>query len=244
MTRIRRLVVSGLIPAHAGKTSSGSSSSACRRAHPRSRGENHRRRLCRLLVARLIPAHAGKTRRGVAVGCRPRAHPRSRGENRWTARCPGSGRGSSPLTRGKLVVHVIESRGTRLIPAHAGKTAEARRTGAWSAAHPRSRGENIVRAAVQGARMGSSPLTRGKRAPLDNSVRQVRLIPAHAGKTYPQGRGREPPPAHPRSRGENPPTSTRTSRQLGSSPLTRGKRPPACPGHDLGGLIPAHAGKT
>ena len=72
----------GLIPAHAGKTASRTTSSRSERAHPRSRGENTRaeqliehvagsspltrgKRRARGVwysLAGLIPAHAGKTR--------------------------------------------------------------------------------------------------------------------------------------------------------------------------------------
>ena len=73
--------ISGLIPAHAGKTSSHPARSRSRGAHPRSRGENHpasghtqtstgsspltRGKLCEttphITLNGLIPAHAGKT---------------------------------------------------------------------------------------------------------------------------------------------------------------------------------------
>ena len=50
--------------------------------------------------------------------------------------------------------------------------------------------------------------------------------------------------AHPRSRGENASFLGLRFRSLGSSPLTRGKRN-LCPLRGVvGGLIPAHAGKT
>ena len=71
-----------------------------------------------------------------------------------------------------------------------------------------------------------------------------RLIPAHAGKTYPKcpcpigGR------AHPRSRGENPTFAAKSPICAGSSPLTRGKRDRRnCQRLPIR-LIPAHAGKT
>ena len=91
---------------------------------------------------------------------------------------------------------------------------------------------------------GSSPLTRGKRAPGDPMQALIRLIPAHAGKTFLVVRGGDTAPAHPRSRGENPTRLTAVEADRGSSPLTRGKH-----GRDIrrcrhGGLIPAHAGKT
>ena len=71
---------------------------------------------------------------------------------------------------------------------------------------------------------GSSPLTRGKPEADRARREQVRLIPAHAGKTC-------------RSR-------CSLFSPCGSSPLTRGKRGAEArpPGGD--GLIPAHAGKT
>ena len=71
-----------------------------------------------------------------------------------------------------------------------------------------------------------------------------RLIPAHAGKTWPR---RSPPPpnsAHPRSRGENGRRSTQLCTRAGSSPLTRGKQAPGRPEPAHARLIPAHAGKT
>ena len=91
-------------------------------------------------------------------------------------------------------------------------------------AHPRSRGENDKLHGVLHICVGSSPLTRGKRASDRRKCRSLRLIPAHAGKTarkLPRGRSRA---AHPRSRGENS--------EVGGGAL----------GHP--GLIPAHAGKT
>mgnify|MGYP000962917541 CR=1 FL=1 len=152
----------GLIPAHAGKTSTGQDIVLASRAHPRSRGENRARptALLRrggsspltrgkhvwhadsLTGGGLIPAHAGKTAIAIARCVRPWAHPRSRGENAGgpptTRRQPGS----SPLTRGKPDQSGNQIVIRRLIPAHAGKTAGSRRCGSPRRAHPRSRGEN------------------------------------------------------------------------------------------------------
>ena len=50
--------------------------------------------------------------------------------------------------------------------------------------------------------------------------------------------------AHPRSRGENLVLGSPLIRHWGSSPLTRGKPGLVCAAARLGGLIPAHAGKT
>ena len=50
--------------------------------------------------------------------------------------------------------------------------------------------------------------------------------------------------AHPRSRGENLTTFLEDNWEVGSSPLTRGKRRAARVADAAHGLIPAHAGKT
>ena len=111
----------GLIPAHAGKTRSACQDGRCRRAHPRSRGENrptvllcaasegsspltrgkpHRDRVQRH-EGGLIPAHAGKTVPSAPSSSSIRAHPRSRGENAGRPARSQNHDGSSPLTRGK-----------------------------------------------------------------------------------------------------------------------------------------------
>ena len=193
------------------------------RAHPRSRGENLiptvmqlssvgsspltrgkrlASRVC-IVIRGLIPAHAGKTTPLRPVPGGTTAHPRSRGENYTCAVCVRGSGGSSPLTRGKLLVEHTYTIWARLIPAHAGKTRRSQIADLVPEAHPRSRGENGDRVGHCLAFRGSSPLTRGKR---DTSVfvtQVIRLIPAHAGKT-----GRRESiiwlaRAHPRSRGEN-----------------------------------------
>ena len=135
--------VTGLIPAHAGKTvylrRSGSrhwgsspltrgkrsafrSGRARRGAHPRSRGENHTGRKPCAHTRRLIPAHAGKTGASSRPARAGAAHPRSRGENAMSDGQISADEGSSPLTRGKLCRVVRGGQRTGLIPAHAGKT--------------------------------------------------------------------------------------------------------------------------
>ena len=152
---------------------------------PLTRGK--RRRIGRpLFWRRLIPAHAGKTSAkiptdDVGMGSSPltrgkrwyvfvdrfavMAHPRSRGENPRRPRGATVRAGSSPLTRGKPSSCTLRPRTTRLIPAHAGKTAQIKPGKDLQRAHPRSRGENVP---------GPPGL-----------VPTQRLIPAHAGKTAP-----------------------------------------------------------
>ena len=253
-----------LIPPHAGKTHDTHVTPPARRAHPRSRGENHRcvhlrtvasgsspltrgkPRANASMSARvgLIPAHAGKTGRRRGRSQQLSAHPRSRGENAGTASRRESRAGSSPLTRGKQGGYRVNGRGLRLIPAHAGKTAGRLPPDAGAAAHPRSRGENFSRPKVTPLLPGSSPLTRGKRVLTPRPAALARLIPAHAGKTRPDPAPRRLSAAHPRSRGENFNRVQGRRSCRGSSPLTRGK-PASDRGHGTAvGLIPAHAGKT
>ncbi len=132
----------GLIPAHAGKTSHHLPARERGSAHPRSRGENAGRTgrggpgwgsspltrgkpWCKPCLPRhvgLIPAHAGKTLMvAISTATRP-AHPRSRGENLDGCHQYCHPSGSSPLTRGKPVACALGTLCPRLIPAHAGKT--------------------------------------------------------------------------------------------------------------------------
>ena len=130
------------------------------------------------------------------------------------------------------------------IPAHAGKTTPTRRPWCGSSAHPRSRGENHGLSPGKSARLGSSPLTRGKRVASSGFGGEVGLIPAHAGKTAGVRRADQGDGAHPRSRGENAILLGVPFTTAGSSPLTRGKPSSRCAAPLTVGLIPAHAGKT
>ena len=120
-----------------------------------------------------------------------------------------------------------------------GKTAEAD-----AAAHPRSRGENMLRRKSPAYMAGSSPLTRGKLHYCNCGDGTFGLIPAHAGKTTLQDIILGERGAHPRSRGENAVAKVEGQSQPGSSPLTRGKQALVRGAFAVGGLIPAHAGKT
>ena len=153
-----------------------------RAAHPRSRGENSLLASLRMKnsgsspltrgkpvfmtetpsLGGLIPAHAGKTSSGSRRVSGGRAHPRSRGENHRAASGRAVRGGSSPLTRGKPVGHMVFTPFRRLIPAHAGKTFTVNDDDIISGAHPRSRGENLLFDNVGKDIPGSSPLTRGK----------------------------------------------------------------------------------
>ena len=172
----------------------------------------------------LIPAHAGKTLPVSPRRSRTRAHPRSRGENMGLPIGYVSTPGSSPLTRGKRASGWHGASCGGLIPAHAGKTDQRGARGSTRAAHPRSRGENMVLRDRSRQSVGSSPLTRGKRISSTETAAYARLIPAHAGKTATGATSSRITTAHPRSRGENPAPTSCGCEPTGSSPLTRGKR--------------------
>ena len=111
------------------------------------------------------------------------AHPRSRGENNAQSVAAETGKGSSPLTRGKHLLWRLVSNRQRLIPAHAGKTKNGVSAPGLNVAHPRSRGENETAEGDLTPSAGSSPLTRGKLNSRSPMRRVSGLIPAHAGKT-------------------------------------------------------------
>ena len=140
-------ITSGLIPAHAGKTTRAKLVAFHAAAHPRACGENNKaisapinkggssprmrgklpERAGHVLNSGLIPAHAGKT---LSIGPRRKpmpAHPRACGENVSAKRSLIPKGGSSPRMRGKLLrVATLPAR-FGLIPAHAGKTLPRRR---------------------------------------------------------------------------------------------------------------------
>ena len=210
---------------------------------PLTRGKRECHRVCEVLCG-LIPAHAGKTGVGFPGYRVERAHPRSRGENSSYPRGGRTSWGSSPLTRGKLARGDHDGRIKGLIPAHAGKTTGSQTPAPRAGAHPRSRGENPDRIIRTRYRAGSSPLTRGKHARSLQIRADLRLIPAHAGKTRMDALVPIRIRAHPRSRGENLISTPTTATDGGSSPLTRGKRCCVKCARNGCGLIPAHAGKT
>ena len=233
-----------LIPAHAGKTYQ--LVDALRRAggsSPRMRGK--RGRLFQTsLACRLIPAHAGKTFSTNKRDTSRRAHPRACGENAICDIDPVAQEGSSPRMRGKHHPVRFPGLGCRLIPAHAGKTAQIDAKAAELGAHPRACGENVARSTISMGIPGSSPRMRGKPCRHAPSYTGSGLIPAHAGKTLPALERGYKDRAHPRACGENARASSWIAWILGSSPRMRGKQTMSFLKLKTTGLIPAHAGKT
>ena len=195
-------------------------------------------------VCGLIPACAGKTRSFNFGEEFKKAHPRVCGENSSEGRLAPASQGSSPRVRGKPPFWGLFRGGLGLIPACAGKTAEAAYSRVKSWAHPRVCGENRhLRADARGS-PGSSPRVRGKRGAARGIVAGGGLIPACAGKTAAASLGSVTRGAHPRVCGENRHLRADARGSPGSSPRVRGKRGAARGIVAGGGLIPACAGKT
>ena len=192
----------------------------------------------------LIPACAGKTGLVVRDPRAGQAHPRVCGENladELTELKPG---GSSPRVRGKLKRARGFARCVWLIPACAGKTSSASPRPGVPAAHPRVCGENVGSLHGPLIRRGSSPRVRGKPVHGGHPHTVTRLIPACAGKTFPDPAKTSIPAAHPRVCGENPFPSRRAPHVAGSSPRVRGKHAVRDYKYKTVRLIPACAGKT
>ena len=211
------------IPARAGNTLRPQRQLPLPSAHPRSRGEHvlaethgeggygssplargtRYRSWLALGSRRLIPARAGSTFPGSPRTAIVSAHPRSCGEHNHRYTAAGAGFGSSPLARGTPQKGIALMCRGRLIPARAGNTQFSKLVHAAELAHPRSRGEHMIRRAFFPADGGSSPLARGTLTARRNTSPPKRLIPARAGNTYrAAGRSRRNS-AHPRSRGEH-----------------------------------------
>ena len=167
---------------------------------PLTRGGLCVRHRCLPLVG-LIPAYAGRTLRSIQLSYRRRAHPRLRGADGISWYLATAEEGSSPLTRGGLIINKSPLHFSGLIPAYAGRTRGGayRPTDLW--AHPRLRGADFPGPLLFSPLRGSSPLTRGGPGSVTSSPKTTGLIPAYAGRTPRPPRTRNTPWAHPRLRG-------------------------------------------
>ena len=135
---------------------------------------------------RIIPALAGNTLDCGADMIETGDHPRSRGEYNGAWRVSNGKAGSSPLSRGILVLDPVGVHQLGIIPALAGNTSFWL-IGAFSLRdHPRSRGEYAETAKHPGRHWGSSPLSRGILHLSVGYAYSTRIIPALAGNTMPR----------------------------------------------------------
>ena len=159
-------------------------------------------------------------------------------------RAIADGSGSSPHTRGappegsRMLVRA------RIIPAYAGSTGPPVGESHENTDHPRIRGEHDSMTSSAIWAFGSSPHTRGARAPRYVGVPGVGIIPAYAGSTPWLCATRFAPGDHPRIRGEHRHNSWTNPLARGSSPHTRGALDTPAGRLFVAGIIPAYAGST
>jgi len=161
--------------------------------------------------ARIIPAHAGFTwiipaHAGFTWSIWPATlgigdHPRTRGVYPQRVPLTLTVVGSSPHTRGLLLDSLSGRVIWRIIPAHAGFTPGGVLLFVGREDHPRTRGVYGWRASQRRSQRGSSPHTRGLRVRYEIWVKEIRIIPAHAGFTLHSLFRYLSEPDHPRTRG-------------------------------------------
>ena len=150
---------------------------------------------------RSIPACAENSWKHVTACAQTTVHPRLRGELNWPESQESNTSGSSPLARGTQSSISRQSRRSRFIPACAGNSI-AGDSHTWRLlVHPRLRGELTSQNPGNFSMYGSSPLARGTRFFTDWKGHQQRFIPARAGNSPGQIRGKNIPSVHPRLRG-------------------------------------------
>ncbi len=158
----------------------------------------------RIITLRITPAHAGKSKLSVFL----------------VIFFPGS----PPHTRGKAVERIGAVVRAGITPAHAGKRGTAGRCISPLPDHPRTRGEKSQIIGKNSAKSGSPPHTRGKACALISVLLDIRITPAHAGKSRCGYLPVLPKP--------------------GSPPHTRGKVVEAVNWFNQLRITPAHAGKS
>ena len=200
---VRESLADRIIPALAGNTIALCLFQCARQDHPRSRGEYRRTRPANSSAAgssplsrgiltsvvweaaptRIIPALAGNTSQSGASSASAPDHPRSRGEYWGLPPWGVIHQGSSPLSRGIHRWGFPNIPGGGIIPALAGNTGLCGCCPAKKQDHPRSRGEYVCCPGWVVRVLGSSPLSRGIRAPGSRRPPPGRIIPALAGNT-------------------------------------------------------------
>ena len=234
----------GCIPAPAGETTGWHRS---RRppagASPRLRGKPGRG-LAPRLDDRCIPAPAGETTAARRSACAFRVHPRACGGNAAGFRSALRREGASPRLRGKRRGKEKPDDDPRCIPAPAGETRVAVRSGRLPRVHPRACGGNMCAECDRSSGEGASPRLRGKPPHPGAHPLLPGCIPAPAGETSSVAAPPSRSSVHPRACGGNSGEPLVAKSLYGASPRLRGKHrlTPQVP--DDAGCIPAPAGET
>ena len=209
---------------------------------PRGRG-NHPGRLDSPTARGSIPAWAGKPAWPAAPGPAGRVYPRVGGETALSPAGSSSGAGLSPRGRGNHNRKANDDRGGGSIPAWAGKPWPAPSPAAPTPVYPRVGGETLITGRGEEVNLGLSPRGRGNPTPPRPAGKPTRSIPAWAGKPRHYPAPNHVAAVYPRVGGETVSGRSSIFSQTGLSPRGRGNRLPVHPFPNVGGSIPAWAGK-
>ena len=198
----RQLVRSGITPAYAGKSRTGSGPVPGPKDHPRVCGEKlpvrraaagragspPRMRGKELPFfgkergAGITPAYAGKRPHIPSTDTVHRDHPRVCGEKHFVKIALACKMGSPPRMRGKGEQGERLKTATGITPAYAGKSTgdTGQRTGRWD--HPRVCGEKSALSTTRPEAWGSPPRMRGKVVSSQVYSSRIGITPAYAGK--------------------------------------------------------------
>ena len=197
------MVLGGITPAHAGKSTYTRFKLAQREDHPRACGEKAdiqvkdtppegspprmRGKACSHAHAhherRITPAHAGKRGALFAKEDKPLDHPRACGEKLQIQVYNVQLLGSPPRMRGKGLMGNRPDVASGITPAHAGKSIFYSFLLYMLWDHPRACGEKRQNRIVGYKGKGSPPRMRGKALHMAHFAILFRITPAHAGKS-------------------------------------------------------------
>ena len=194
-------------------------------------------------LTRITPAHAGKRQAHAPVCKRAEDHPRPCGEKDFAPNCRWFRPGSPPPMRGKVFPASPRIAGSRITPAHAGKSGLAFGMYGRLRDHPRPCGEKSSHRHWTTTLPGSPPPMRGKASGAAGGDIQCGITPAHAGKRAKKYRRLSCRQDHPRPCGEKSCVGVYVSQSQGSPPPMRGKAASGSGVYAIKGITPAHAGK-
>ena len=257
-------IVTGIIPAYAGNTSSMRYRPVAYWDHPRICGEHYRLpthvealrgssphmrgtqkiRVRAPLLSGIIPAYAGNTHTVLSPFRRIWDHPRICGEHYRLVYGRNGCVGSSPHMRGTQLCWFAHAPMAGIIPAYAGNTSGVFSELFHDGDHPRICGEHSVHEIGYWSLRGSSPHMRGTPMACFTFRAQSGIIPAYAGNTSPSIRPAATRRDHPRICGEHGRPCHSHGPPLGSSPHMRGTPLRGRQGTQGRGIIPAYAGNT
>ena len=197
----------------------------------------------KLFCTRITPAHAGKSTEEIQSQLDEKDHPRTCGEKLKAYKSPSSNRGSPPHMRGKVYKIATGDLDEGITPAHAGKRDFQFLYLQQPEDHPRTCGEKLKIVFFLLLPWGSPPHMRGKAFASACIANELRITPAHAGKSAEWNGTDWAWWDHPRTCGEKLLSRVRSTIKKGSPPHMRGKGTLNFPFSFLIRITPAHAGK-